>query len=98
MHNRNREVLQLSCGALKDASCCRGKRTPTPKIFLPRAIRYVDRPQCAAVHGFYPASRNRSTLVFVLAREIGLLEALRITKAVFSTVLLSKVTSMATER
>jgi hypothetical protein len=47
---------------------------------------------------FIRASRNRSTLFFVLAREIGLMESMRIIKAVFRTILLSKVTSIATER
>jgi hypothetical protein len=47
---------------------------------------------------FIRASRSRSTLFFVLAREIGLMESMRIIKAVLRTILLSKVTSIATER
>jgi hypothetical protein len=47
---------------------------------------------------FIRASRNRVTLPLTLARAVGVLESLRILKALVSTVLLSKVRSMATEQ
>jgi hypothetical protein len=47
---------------------------------------------------FIKAARNRLTLPFNLAREVGLGEAVRILKALRRTVLKSKVLSMATEQ
>jgi hypothetical protein len=46
---------------------------------------------------FIQAERNRLTLPFTLARAVGTVEAIRILKALVSTVLLSKVRSMVTE-
>jgi len=46
---------------------------------------------------FIRASRNPFTLPFALARAVGVLESLRILKALVSTVLLSRVRSMAME-
>jgi hypothetical protein len=47
---------------------------------------------------FIRASRNRYTLPFTLAHAVGFLESLRILKALISTVLVSRVRSVATEQ
>jgi hypothetical protein len=47
---------------------------------------------------FIRASRNRLTLPITLARAVGVADTLRILKALVSTVVLSKVRSMATEQ
>ena len=98
MRNRNREELRLNYGVLTDKSCCQDRRTPK-QDFLATSHSVTSTVRNAQqFRAFIRASRNRSTLFFVLAREIGLMESMRIIKAVFRTILLSKVTSIATER